>query len=57
MAVPMLVLLSSLAVSQHFSGGAMLWERGKLGFFPILWFVAGVFPDPYALGTDPEADE
>ena len=41
-AVLLLLLLSSLAVSQHFSGTAMLWELGKLGFFLILWFAAGV---------------
>ncbi|MEO5585650.1 MAG: cation:proton antiporter [Flavobacteriales bacterium] len=48
-AVLLLVLLSSLAVSQHFSGGAMLWELGKLGFFLILWFAAGVFLIPSLL--------
>lgn len=48
-AVLLLVLLSSLAVSQHFSGGAMLWELGKLGFFLILWFAAGVFLIPTLL--------
>ncbi len=49
-AVLLLVLLSSLAVSQHFSGGDMLWELGKLGFFLILWFAAGVFLIPTLLG-------
>jgi CPA2 family monovalent cation:H+ antiporter-2 len=48
-AVLLLVLLSSLAVSNHFSGGAMLWELGKLGFFLILWFAAGVFLIPSLL--------
>ncbi|HRO41034.1 MAG TPA: cation:proton antiporter [Flavobacteriales bacterium] len=48
-AVLLLVLLSSLAVSQHFSGGAMLWELGKLGFFLILWFAAGIFLIPTLL--------
>lgn len=48
-AVLLLVLLSSLAVSQHFSGGAMLWELGKLGFFLILWFAGGVFLIPSIL--------
>lgn len=45
-AVLLLVLLSSLSVSQHFSGGVLLWELGKLGFFLILWFAAGVFLIP-----------
>ncbi len=45
-AVLLLVLLSSLAVSQHFSGTDMLWELGKLGFFLILWFAGGVFLVP-----------
>lgn len=48
-AVLLLVLLSSLAVSQQFSGSAMLWELGKLGFFLILWFAAGVFLIPTLL--------
>lgn len=48
-AVLLLVLLSSLAVSQHFAGGALLWELGKLGFFLILWFAAGVFLVPTLL--------
>ncbi len=48
-AVLLLVLLSSLAISNHFSGGAMLWELGKLGFFLILWFAAGIFMIPTLL--------
>ncbi len=48
-AVLLLVLLSSLAVSHHFSGWAMLWELGKLGFFLILWFAAGIFLIPSLL--------
>lgn len=45
-AVLLLVLLSSIAVSQHFSGTEMLWELGKLGFFLILWFAGGIFLIP-----------
>ena len=48
-AVLLLVLLSTLAVSQHFSGTAMLFELGKLGFFLILWFAVGIFLIPTAL--------
>jgi CPA2 family monovalent cation:H+ antiporter-2 len=48
-AVMLLVLLSTLAISQHFSGSAMLWELGKLGFFLILWFAMGIFLIPTLL--------
>ena len=45
-AILMLVLLSTIAVSDSFSGGALLLELGKLVFFLILWFVAGIFMIP-----------
>lgn len=48
-AILLLVLLSTVAVSQHFSGGAMLMELGKLGFFLILWFAGGIFLIPTIL--------
>lgn len=48
-AVLLMVLLSTVAVSQHFSGQAMLWELGKLGFFLILWFAVGIFLIPTLL--------
>ena len=48
-AVLLMVLLSTLAVSQHFSGSEMLWELGKLGFFLILWFAVGIFLIPTLL--------
>lgn len=48
-AILLLVLLSTLAVSQHFSGGALLFEMGKLGFFLVLWFTVGVFIIPSLL--------
>ncbi len=48
-AVLLLVLLSSLAISQHFSGSDMLWELGKLGFFLTLWFAGGIFLIPTLL--------
>ncbi|MBP8823077.1 MAG: cation:proton antiporter [Flavobacteriales bacterium] len=48
-AVLLMVLLSSLAVSRQFSGVTMLWELGKLGFFLVLWFAAGVFLIPSLL--------
>lgn len=48
-AVLLMVLLSTLSISQHFSGSAMLWELGKLGFFLILWFAMGIFLIPTLL--------
>ncbi len=48
-AILLLVLLSTLAVSQQFSGGALLFEMGKLGFFMVLWFTLGIFLIPTLL--------
>lgn len=48
-AVLLMVLLGSLAVSQHFSGATLLWELGKLGFFLILWFAVGIYLIPTLL--------
>lgn len=45
-AILMLVLLSTLAVSSQFEGGQMLVSILKLGFFLILWFLAGIFIIP-----------
>ncbi|HNM69350.1 MAG TPA: cation:proton antiporter [Flavobacteriales bacterium] len=45
-AILLLVLLSTVAVSREFSGGALLFEMGKLGFFLVLWFVVGIFLIP-----------
>ncbi|MDR3234833.1 MAG: cation:proton antiporter [Planctomycetaceae bacterium] len=43
LAVLLLVLLATVAVSNNFSGTALLLESGKLVFFLILWFVAGIY--------------
>lgn len=48
-AILLLVLLSTVAVSQQFSGGALLFEMGKLGFFMVLWFTLGIFLIPTLL--------
>ena len=48
-AVLLMVLLSTLAVSNKFEGGAMLLALGRLGFFLILWFVVGIFFIPLIL--------
>jgi len=42
-AVLLMVLLSTVAVSRSFSGGEMIGEVLKLAFFLILWFVSGIF--------------
>ena len=48
-AIVLLVLLSTLAVSAQFSGADMLLSVGKLVFFLMLWFLAGIFILPTAL--------
>jgi CPA2 family monovalent cation:H+ antiporter-2 len=42
-AILMMVLLSTIAVSQQFSGVELLQSVLKLLFFLILWFVGGIF--------------
>lgn len=42
-AVLLLVLLSTVAVSKTFSGSEMVYAVLKLAFFIVLWFVAGIF--------------
>ncbi|MCK7557307.1 cation:proton antiporter [Chitinophaga sedimenti] len=48
-AIVLLVLLSTLAVSQQFAGMEMLVSVLKLVFFPVLWFVGGIFFIPTLL--------
>lgn len=48
-AIVLLVLLSTLAVSQQFAGGEMLTSVIKLVFFLIAWFVTGIFFIPTLL--------
>jgi CPA2 family monovalent cation:H+ antiporter-2 len=48
-AIVLLVLLSTLAVSAQFAGQEMLWSVAKLGFFLMLWFLSGIFFIPTAL--------
>mgnify|MGYP005851659495 FL=1 len=43
MAILMMVLLSTVAVTQQFSGGELLQSVLKLIFFLTIWFVAGIF--------------
>lgn len=42
-AVLLLVMLSTLAVSREFEGTEMLWSIAKLAFFLCLWFLMGIF--------------
>lgn len=42
-AVLLMVLLSTMAVTGRFEGGQMLMEVLKLVFFLVLWFVVGMF--------------
>jgi CPA2 family monovalent cation:H+ antiporter-2 len=48
-AIVLLVLLSTLAVSREFAGGEMLSSVIKLVFFLIAWFVTGIFFIPTLL--------
>ncbi|MDR1963356.1 MAG: cation:proton antiporter [Planctomycetaceae bacterium] len=42
-AILLLVLLGSIAVTQQFSGGELLYSSLQLIFFLILWFVLGIY--------------
>lgn len=42
-AIILLVLLSTIAVSQKFAGTEALFSIAKLAFFLTIWFVAGIF--------------
>lgn len=48
-AIALMVLLSTLAVSQQFAGTEMLFSILKLLFYLILWFVGGIFFIPTIL--------
>ena len=48
-AILMLVLLSTIAVSDQVSGGALLQSVLKLVFFLIIWFLGGIFIIPTIL--------
>ncbi|MBQ4298978.1 MAG: cation:proton antiporter, partial [Bacteroidales bacterium] len=49
LAVVLMVVLSTVAVSNSFEGGALLGSIGKLVFFLILWFLVGIFLIPLLL--------
>lgn len=46
LAILLMVVLSTLAVSTKFEGAEMVWSMIKLVFFLVLWFVVGVFLIP-----------
>lgn len=48
-AILLMVLLSTMAVSNKFAGGEMLFNFGKLVFFLILWFLIGIYLIPTIL--------
>jgi CPA2 family monovalent cation:H+ antiporter-2 len=45
----LMVLLSTVAVTQQFEGSEMLFTVAKLLFFLVLWFIAGIFLLPSLL--------
>ncbi len=49
LAIVLMVLLSTLAVSNNFQGSDMIFSIGKLLFFLILWFVVGIYLIPIIL--------
>ena len=48
-AILLMVLLSTMAVSHQFAGGEMLFNLTKLAFFLILWFLVGIYVIPSVL--------
>ena len=49
LAIVLMVMLSTMAVSQNFEGGEMVDSLVKLVFFLILWFVVGIYLIPLFL--------
>lgn len=49
LAIVLMVMLSTLAVSKEFEGSQMIESILQLGFFLILWFVVGIFLIPLIL--------
>ncbi|MBR5056478.1 MAG: cation:proton antiporter, partial [Bacteroidales bacterium] len=48
-AILLMVLLSTMAVSNRFDGREMLFNLAKLAFFLILWFLVGIYVIPSVL--------
>lgn len=49
LAIVLMVMLSTLAVSKEFEGTQMLMSILQLGFFLVLWFVVGIYLIPLLL--------
>ena len=49
LAIVLMVLLSTMAVSQNFEGSELVYSIAKLIFFLILWFVVGIYWVPLFL--------
>ena len=49
LAIVLMVMLSTLAVSKEFEGSQMLMSILQLGFFLVLWFTVGIFLIPLIL--------
>ena len=49
LAIVLMVLLSTVAVSQNFEGSELVFSIAKLVFFLILWFVVGIYWVPLFL--------
>lgn len=45
-AIVLMVVLSTMAVSQNFEGMEMIYSIGKLMFFLLLWFLIGIYIIP-----------
>lgn len=54
LAILLMVVLSTVAVSQQFEGGQMLFSLMKLVFFLVLWFVVGLYFIPQFLKRNRE---
>lgn len=46
LAIVLMVMLSTMAVSSNFEGSEMIHSLGKLLFFLVLWFVVGIYLIP-----------
>lgn len=49
LAIVLMVMLSTMAVSKNFEGSEMIYSLSKLVFFLILWFVVGIYLIPQIL--------
>ena len=49
LAVVLMVVLSTVAVSNNFEGRELVMSVGKLAFFLVLWIVVGIYLIPLLL--------